>query len=361
MRMAVWTSLALVACSGPTTAPPSPPPSPSPSPPPLPTPRVSAPAPSSAARNAQDDLFAVPHVAPPPRPPPKPAGIDAETFDVLAGVCALASFRHADGVLRIGCRSGPPFEAADARPNGTIYEAGHFSEVCFVDAFYPGSFSASGRDEAIVGLAACGEDRLNDITPGNVFLAEREETGWGVTAVHPDTNIARCTPSQRPDRTLLMCRDGMGAFGSGALKWRFTLDFAAPQGSRERVFSKLYMSAPYSCDHGLDMVGERGAAVVDELDEKVADRDGDGDDDLVVTVARASAEGTPALVQKAKSLCQAQPGDPTLDLDKLVGPKRRHRLLFEGTPKGLEPNAPTKKLLEQWGAEAPEFWWNLKR
>jgi hypothetical protein len=288
-----------------------------------------------------------------------PDGVDPEPFEVLADICALASVRDAVGDLRIGCRTGPPFDAPDARPDGRIEEKKDLNEVCFIDGFHRGSFSGVDQDEAVLGLVACGADRLNDISPGSVVLARKEATGWRTTAVIQNTNVHQCRVAERTDRTLLVCRDGIGAYGDGSLSWRFTLDFTKPRGKRMSVFAKLYASAGFSCLGGLGMVEERGVTVVEQVDERFHDRNGDGLEDLTVTVSRGNQDGSDALLKRAQAICNRSKGDPILPLDKLVGPMSRHRLVFDGTAAGLTATPATRKLLDEWGAEAPTFWWNV--
>lgn len=177
--------------------------------------------------------------------PKAPPGIDAVQFEVLASICAVASWSGPSGI-QVGCRSTPPFTTPDELPDGLIREETDFSEVCFLETFLRGSFSAPGKDEALLGLAACGNDRANDITPGNIVLAARDKAGWRVREVEPDTNLRGCAPSKGSSPTLLLCNDNMGAFGDGSLWWAFTLDFSRPPGKRENVFAKLYKTPAMS-------------------------------------------------------------------------------------------------------------------
>jgi hypothetical protein len=259
----------------------------------------------------------------------------------------------------VGCRSTPPFDGPEERPDGSIREASDASEVCFLDDFYQGSFSGPGRDEAILALDPCGADRTNDITPGNVVLAERADDGWRVVAVQPDTNVHGCSVSKRPDRTLLVCTSSMGAYGDGSLLWRFTLDFAEPTGKRVDVFAKLYQTASSSCMTGNANLEELGVTTLKVTNERFADQDGDGDEDLSFTVERAHTPGSPALGKRAEAQCKGTPDGTMLDLQRLAGPTRRFSLEFKGERKTMVPTPATKKLLEAWRTEASEFWWNV--
>lgn len=258
-----------------------------------------------------------------------------------------------------GCRSGPPFDKPDTKPDGTVRQAAEFSDVCFLDEVYRGSFTGAGRDQAIVGLEACGSERANDITPGNVVLAERGPTGWSVMAVQRDTNVRKCAVSKRKERTLLVCGDNMGAFGDGSLAWRFTLDFSAPEQQRVKVFSKIYASSATSCMMGTGILGERGVTTIDVSNERFVDTDADGVEDLAFTVERAHTAPSVALGARAEAQCKGAKDGKMVDLTKLSGPKKRHTLQFRGGPSGLVATEATKKLLDAWGLESPEFWWNI--
>lgn len=242
-----------------------------------------------------------------------------------------------------------------------IREETDFSEVCFLETFLRGSFSAPGKDEALLGLAACGQDRANDITPGNVVLAERDETGWHVREIQADTNLRGCVPSKGSGRTLLVCNDNMGAFSEGSLWWRFTLDFSLPPGKRSNVFAKLYKTPGFTCTMGVDFFLEREVTDWTTLSERLADTNGDGFDDLTFTIERAYSPGTPALGRKFEALCKKKKpdGDQMLNVSDFVGKHKRFTLEFKGDGRTLVPTAATKKLLEEWGNQAPEFWWNI--
>lgn len=255
----------------------------------------------------------------------------------------------------------PPFDQPQEQPDGQIVvvDEPDFAAVCFLEDFYRGSFSAPGKDEAVLALAACGADRVNDIAPGSVVLASREaSSGWTVKAVQPNTNARGCSLAKRPDRTLLICADGFGAFGDGSLSWRFTLDFSRPESQRVQVFSKLFQSPSSSCMLGGELLAERGVADVEIVSEKLEDVDRDGDDDLTVVIARAAVPPSPAIAKQHEALCKKKP-DASPQAKELVGKPRRFTLEFRGEPTGLRATDATKKLLDAWGAEAPEFWWNV--
>jgi hypothetical protein len=317
-------------------------------------PGSSAPAPADATARAAPNKS-------PPSLPPAPPGVDPERFAVLASLCAVASFDGPSGTM-VGCRSTPPFDGPGEQPDGAVRKAESFSDVCFLSDFYRGSFSGPGKDQVVLGLEACGDDRVNDIAPGNVVLAERGADGWRVVAVEKDTNARGCRLSKRADRTLLVCGDNLGAFGDGSLWWRFTLDFSLPAGGRANVFAKFFQTPGTSCLGATELLIERGITQVSFSNERFADRDGDGDEDLSFTVERSHAPPSPALGKKVEAQCAARrtSGDATVDLKALAGAPRRVTLEFDGEGTTLVPKAGTKKLLEEWGKVAPELWWNLK-
>jgi hypothetical protein len=223
---------------------------------------------------------------------------------------------------------------------------------------YRGSFTGPGKDQVIFGLEACGSERANDITPGNVVLAERGVDGWRVAAHQLSTNVRACEVSKRKDRTLLVCADNFGAFGDGSISWRFSLDFAAPEAQRVKVFAKIYASAATSCMMGTGLFGERGVTTIDVSGERFADGDGDGIEDLTFTVERAHVKPSDALGARAEAQCKRAKDGQMVDLAKLAGRKTRHVLQFHGEATTLVPTEATKKLLDAWGLESPEFWWN---
>jgi len=293
----------------------------------------------------------------PPRLPPTPPGIDAERFTVLASLCAVSSWRGPKGLL-VGCRSSPPFDGVEEQPDGEVREASEFAEVCFLDQFYRGAFTAPDKDQAILGLDACGDDRVNDISPGSVVLAERDAQGWRVIAVEEGTNVRGCKLSKRPDRTLLVCDDNVGAFSDGSLQWWFTLDLANPKGSRAQVFAKAYASPPTTCMSGPGLFVERGVTYFEQTGERFTDVDRDGIEDLTITVERAHAPGNDALGRQFDRLCAG--GIQVVEPRQLVGRPTRRTLVFKGTATALVPTEETRELLETWRKQAPEFWWNFR-
>lgn len=291
----------------------------------------------------------------PPPLPPTPAGIEPERFEILASVCAVASWTGPDGETMVGCRSTPPFDGRDERPDGQVRPAASSAQVCYLRDFYRGSFSARGKDEAILGLAACGPDRVSGITPDNVVLAERGDAGWQVTAVEPDTNVHACRILNRPDRTLLACRDNVGAFGDGSLWWRFTLDFSQPSGARRQLFERLYESAPTSCSSGPELLVDRGVTSLELEFERFADVDGDGSLDLTAGIKRGYVPGSESVRSKFEQLCQKE---SMVEPESFVRPAR-YVLQYRGSATTLSPTPATAKLLESWRQQSPEFWWNV--
>jgi len=43
----------------------------------------------------------------------------------------------------------------------------------------------------------------------------------------------------------------------------------------------------------------------------------------------------------------------------IAGPTRRFSLELKGESKTMVPTAATRKLLDTWRKESPEFWWNV--
>jgi hypothetical protein len=211
-----------------------------------------------------------------------------------------------------------------------------------------------------LGFAACGDDRANDVTPGNVVLAERAQAGWRVVAVESNTNVRGCNLSRRPDRTLLVCHDNVGAFGDGALDWRFTLDFSRPFGSRITIFAKWYLTPDTSCSFGSAILVERGATYVEVLAEQFDDTDHDGDEELTLTLQRAHVSGSRGLGERFDASCKRSAADSMVSAKQLAGTPSRFTLKFSGEATTLAPTVSTQQIIEAWGREAPEFWWKLK-
>jgi hypothetical protein len=326
-----------------------------------------APPPARASALAASAPPPAPSSTAPPRAPsslPKALpGVDSTQLEVLGSICALASWKSDSGV-QIGCRSTPPFDDINEQPDGTIREETSFSDVCFLETFLRGSFSAPGKDEALLGLAPCGNDRANDITPGNIVLAEHDAAGWRVVAVEKNENLRGCVPAKGYNPTLLVCDDNVGAYSEGSIWWRFTLDFSQPPGKHVNVFSRLYKTPGTTCLMGADFFVEREVTLWTAGKDTLADADGDGLDDLTFTIDRSYTPGSPALGRRFDAQCKkkAPGGDQTLDLAQLAGKSRRFKLDFKGSgSRTLVPTDATAKLLDGWGLKAPELWWKMPR
>lgn len=289
--------------------------------------------------------------------PAAPAGVDAERFEVLASICGVAMYMQ-DGKPRVGCRNAPPFNQPGMQPDGKIETKGDLYEVCLLNDFYKGSFSAAGKEQAILGIDPCGPDRANDISPGSVALAERGPDGWKLVAYDRGVNINKCDIAKRKNGSLLVCSDNMGAYGDGSLRWNFTLDFSKSETQRIKIFSKLYKSAGISCMGGVGMVEERGLTGVEEIKREFKDFNNDGFDDLRLIIERAHTEGTPAVIKRVEAACKKN-GNMHVDENVILGKYKRFTLEFLGNETTLAPTPETKKLLDKWSETAPNFWWNV--
>jgi len=301
-------------------------------------------------------------VAPPTRPPKAPlpaapAGVDAERFEVLASVCGVAMYMQ-DGKPQVGCRGAPPFDKPGLWPDGKIETKGDLFEVCLLSQFYKGSFSAAGKEQAILGIDACNPDRANDITPGSVLLAERGADGWRLVDSMRGINIEKCDIAKRKNGSFLVCGDNMGAFGDGSLRWNFTLDFSKPEKERVVIFSKIYKSAGISCMGSAGLDEDRELTGVEEIKREFKDVNNDGFDDLRLIVERAHAKNTPALLKRVDAICKKN-GNTHFEEKVLLGKYKRFTLEFHGNETTLAPTPETKKLLEEWSHSASYFWWNV--
>lgn len=296
--------------------------------------------------------------APPARAPlpAAPAGVDPERFEVLASICGVANYLQ-DGQARVGCRSGPPFAKQEHKPDGIIQSKADLYEVCLLSQFYKGSFSAAGKEQALLGIDPCGSDRANDISPGNVLLAERGPDGWQLVDYIQGLNINNCDIANRKDGSLLVCSDNMGAYGDGRLRWNFTLDFSKPAGKRVVVFSKIFSDAGISC-MGTSLIEERGLTGAEEIKREFKDLNKDGFDDLRLTVEWAHLSGTPTVLKRVEAACKKN-GNMVLEEKVILGKYKRFTLEFHGNETTLSPTPATQKLLEKWSETAPNFWWNV--
>lgn len=325
---------------------------------PAPATSVAAAATSAAPAPAASAAMPVENTAPVRPPlPTAPAGVDPERFEILASICGVANYIQ-DGVARVGCRSAPPFDKPGNKPDGNIEMKGDLYDVCLLSEFYKGAFSAAGKEQAILSIDACGSDRANDISPGNVLLAERGPDGWHLVEYLRGLNIHKCDIAKRKDGSLLVCGDNMGAYGDGSLWWNFTLDFSKPAGKRVVVFSKLYKSAGISCMGGVSMVEERGLTGLEEIKREYKDLNKDGFDDLRLTIERAHTAGTPAVIKKVEAAC-SKSGGMHIEEKVILGKYPRFALEFHGNETTLTPTPQTQKLLDKWSETAPSFWWNI--
>lgn len=290
-----------------------------------------------------------------------PEGVNPEHFAILADICALAIAKGGIEGLAFGCRSNPPFDEPGKLPDGEVREAGEFRDVCDLRDVYRGAFSSDGKEQAILGLMPCGDERLNDISPGHVVLVERHQGKWHVVATHKETNVHGCHLAKRGGRAFLVCHDSLGAFSEGALHWYFTLDFSKRPEERLRVFAKLYDTPPTRCE-AADKLREEGVTLLKfpKEAEQYGDRNGDGLEDLIVHVDRAYAAPSPALAKKLAVRCRGKGEVQWVEPGDVVEEGRRFVLAFEGTETGMQPTKETRILLSEWTKAIPPFWRDLK-
>jgi hypothetical protein len=122
----------------------------------------------------------------------------------------------------------------------------------------------------------------------------------------------------------------------------------------------LYQTPDTSCVIGSSTLVERGATYVEVLTERFDDTDHDGDEDLMLTLQRAYTPGSSGLGKKFDASCRRNAAEAMVSAKQLVGTPSRFILNFRGEATTLVPTDATQQLMEAWGREAPEFWWNLK-
>ena len=195
---------------------------------------ASATTPTAAATAAADGaLEQEPEDAGPPPPiPPAPPGANPEKVKLAASICAAATFVHPlTKRLEIGCRSHPPWNRPEQRPDGKLPR---FTDdplrFCSLDKIYKGSFSRPGAKQAALSFGQCKEndpDATWDMGfPGNMVLVEEVEGHWKAIRYALGINTEACLSSRRTDgRDVLLCRSSFGAGPAGEVDYFFAVDF----------------------------------------------------------------------------------------------------------------------------------------
>ncbi len=295
------------------------------------------------------------------RHPPlaRPDGMREDHFALLGDLCALGWYRFPDGDVRFGCRSQPPFDHPKEQPDGQVVEVPDIYDLCTISAVHRGAFSKPGVEQAIVAFDLCKTDEgefLNGSQPGSAMLVESVDAKWRYVAEEMDLNAIDCDPVAQPSgQALLVCTDNFGAFGDGAVRWLFTLDFSKPSGSRLRSFGSVYFNGfSIRCGPGeASPFLEYGVTDATFGKRTVTDFDGDGALDLELAVERAHVEPSRALDRRIEQACV---GAPELDSRRLLPKPTKHTLRWKGGAGAFAPTAETQKLFDAWRKQSSEFW-----
>jgi hypothetical protein len=260
----------------------------------------------------------------------------------------------------VGCRSHPPFDAPDQRPDGTLPAfTGDPLRFCALDAVYRGSFTRAGATQAVLSFAACKDNDPDAVwdsgLPGSAVLVERTADRWRAVAYEPSVNLGQCVQPRRADgRDLLLCRSGLTAPPAGTITYVLALDFARPAkraGSIARMFGDEFGCAWLPTAAAGAPLLPRGLVSLRITEFRLGDRDAGANRDLVVEVERARVPPSPALDTKVAAACKR---DPRASARAWFPAATRTRLVFTPAGDGYVGTAATRATLDAWQAEAPD-------
>ncbi|HEU4410827.1 MAG TPA: hypothetical protein VFS43_36580 [Polyangiaceae bacterium] len=295
--------------------------------------------------------------------PPAPPGANPDDVKLVSSICASAYVRSATGNVVVGCRSHPPFDRPEQRPDGTLppYE-GDPMKLCSLNATYRGAFTRAGAKQAVLSFGVCHDDGDGFARDGagseSVVLVEEVGGRWTSVGYEAGVPAYSCHRSRRTDgRDVLLCKGSAAAAGRGDMTYLFALDFARP-GKHVGAFAWMF-SDLFDCD-SFERAGRRlpkGLVSLRVTRVEAADLDGDGGGDLVVNVERARAAPGVALDAKARAACVR---NPKADGTALVPALQKTRLEFLNRGDAVVPSPASKQELDAWEAEAPEGMNGLK-
>lgn len=294
-----------------------------------------------------------------PAIPATPPGVDAGNFEILASLCAVGSFEGPSGT-EVGCRFTPPYDKAEKLPDGQLRVVVDRNQLCVLGGIELGSFTAANKEQAVLRLETCGSERWNGSAPGDLVVAERAPEGWKQVALKRGTNLDGCDKLKREGRTVFVCDDATGD-GRNTLRWSYSLDFGAAPSERLQIIAKAYSGGSHFCGESSAFSpypSESRVTAIELGQRSFKDVDGDGDDDLVRTVERASVIGTSVQSKRIDTLCKrSRPEQPMiLEPKHIVGAMRSFKLVFLSGPNGFRADPATRKLLRSWDGESPSFW-----
>ena len=366
---------------------------------PTPAPRPSAPAPPATPDTTATEVTtpSSPPLPPPISPassaptaapvvlvpPPAPAGVDEAIWSVLADLCPVATWVDPAGQLRQGCRSWPPWDGPDARPDGRApratgpitWSVQWDSTDLTADALLPfvgryqGAFTRPGADQLLLYFEEC--RRMDGITiTGCAAIVERRDDKWTVVGTHREAAFGDCVVNRRAGgRDLLVCHNSTGASMESITTSVFYLDFGKPDGSRRtRIAELAFNSFAIQCrdvppaGSSDSVYGFWTSGIVDLHVEaiKSKDIDRDGDEDVTLELDRIYLPYSPQLLSRVRSECKNMPpGNPDADFgaslptEALLPKPTRFQLQFSNDGKGLAPTSGTRRVLTVWAQQHP--------
>lgn len=312
----------------------------------------SAPIPAPSASSSASGAEIVPPVFP---TPPTPPGANALEVEIATAICKAARMK-----TTIGCVSHPPFVTAAQMPDGKLdeFQGPDPLTFCSIDKLYPGSFTKKGARQVLVAFSQC-KDNDPDATwdmgfPGSGVLVEKVDGAhWRSVGYVPDVNLPRCKPSHRSadDRDVLFCESSFSA-GAGTMSYFTEVDLTrTPHATTlARIFDDEVNCMMMEGDGSFHLEG--GFTIAEVSDFSVTDLNGDGTGDLVIAAKRAHLPPSASLDAKIKSMCKRpgatnMPGSP---LPKSALKSARLEIVSSGA--SFAPTPATKKLLDDWQAEA---------
>lgn len=296
--------------------------------------------------------------------PAGPPGADPLDVAVAASVCAAAYLPSDDGrAPTIGCRSHPPFEKPEQRPDGKlpVFAGDDLLTFCAVQKVYRGSFLRPGARQAVVSFSQCKDNdpgaTWDSAFPGSAMLVEEAGDRWKTIAFQDGVNIEACLQDRRADgRDVLLCQSNLWAGSAGHKSYFFALDFGRPDRPVDTL-AQIYGDT-LSC-FALEPAFTLPSGFVSFQIEKtsLSDVDKNGAPDLVVDVSRARAAPSPALDAKVRAVCM---NSAQADGQSLLPPPKKTRLVFLAQRDGFSPTPATRQAIDAWKAEAPEHFNGLE-
>lgn len=310
-------------------------------PPPPPVIVEPAPPPPSATPTATATAAA----APPPQEPIDPAA-DQDKLALVTSICP-AAIQHREGKVRVGCRTCPPFEGDEAKPDGRV--AIDPEQLFPVEALYRGSFSRPGADEIAAVFEGCEPHAGNY---GGTLFAEKTSDGYRVITYASGLHPASCQTYRRKDRRDVLVCQWSDAHQSTAFTQVLVYDLArATADDPLKGWEKLahVETNGYSVCWGVSP--EVGVEQGKVLGFRFEDRNGDGVPDVVVEVLHKktpySAAIDKAIQRKCAEASARKPDDmPSIDVAALLGKPAKLTLEFLADGAGFKPTPKTAALLQ---------------